>query len=73
MHSTSRVDNHALDRMANFNLGAGAMRFFNVHVGLLGDDRYVRTINNNASSLDNVNFDLGNFDCWRAAVGVVLR
>ena len=67
------VDNHVLDRMANFNLGAGAMRFFNAHVGLRGDVRYVRTSNNNDSSLDNVNFDLDNFDCWRASVGVVLR
>ena len=65
------VDNHVLDRMANFNLGAGAMRFFNAHVGLRGDVRYFRTINNNDSSIDNL--DLGSFDFWRASVGVVLR
>ena len=56
-----------------FNVGAGAMGFFSDHVGLRGDVRYFRTINNDDSSLDNVNFDLGNFDFWRASVGVVLR
>jgi hypothetical protein len=49
------------------------MGFFNNHVGLRGDVRYFRTINNNDSSLDDVNLDLGSFDFWRASVGVVIR
>ncbi|HUR34904.1 MAG TPA: outer membrane beta-barrel protein [Vicinamibacterales bacterium] len=57
-----------------FDVGAGAMGFFSDHVGLRGDVRYFRTINNNDSSLDNgLNLDLGNFDFWRASVGVVIR
>lgn len=56
-----------------FNLGAGAMGFFSDHVGLRGDVRYFRTINNNDSSLDDVDFDLGGFDFWRASVGLVIR
>ncbi len=56
-----------------FNLGAGAMGFFSDHVGLRGDVRYFRTINNNDSTLDDVDLDLGSFDFWRATVGVVIR
>lgn len=49
------------------------MRFFNDHRWLRGDVRSVGTINNNDSSLDNVNCNLGNFDFWRASVGVGFR
>lgn len=56
-----------------FNLGAGAMGFFSDHVGLRGDVRYFRTINDNDSSLDDLDLDLGNFDFWRASVGIVIR
>ena len=57
-----------------FNLGAGAMGFFSDHVGLRGDVRYFRTINNNDSSLDNgLNLDLGSFDFWRGSIGLVIR
>lgn len=54
-----------------FNLGAGAMGFFSDHVGLRGDVRYFRTINHDDAK--DLNFDLGNFDFWRASVGLVLR
>ncbi len=56
-----------------FNLGAGAMGFFNDHVGLRGDVRYFRTLDNDDSSFDDVDFDLGGFDFWRASVGIVIR
>ena len=57
-----------------FNVGAGAMGFFSEHVGLRGDVRYFRTINNNDSSLDNgLNLDLGSFDFWRGSIGLVIR
>lgn len=55
-----------------FNLGAGAMGFFSDHVGLRGDVRYFRTLNND-SSIDDLEVDLGSFDFWRATVGVVIR
>lgn len=55
-----------------FNLGAGAMGFFSDHVGLRGDVRYFRTLNreNDDSGLD---LDLGDFDFWRASLGLVIR
>jgi hypothetical protein len=56
-----------------FNLGAGAMGFFSDHVGLRGDVRYFRTINNDSSVNNGLNLDLGNFDFWRASIGLVIR
>lgn len=57
-----------------FNLGAGAMGFFSDHVGLRGDVRYFRTLNRDDtdSGLD-LGFDLGDFDFWRASIGLVIR
>lgn len=57
-----------------FNLGAGAMGFFSDHVGLRGDVRYFRTINDDDSSFDSgLDLDLGSFDFWRASIGLVIR
>lgn len=57
-----------------FNLGAGVMGFVSSHVGLRGDVRYFRTVNNNDGSFDNgLDLDLGNFDFWRATIGLVIR
>jgi len=55
-----------------FNVGAGVMGFFNTNVGLRGDIRYVRSFQNFSDSPTDV-FDLGDFDFWRANVGVVFR
>ncbi|MGE3959561.1 MAG: outer membrane protein [Vicinamibacterales bacterium] len=61
-------------RDLGFNLGAGAMGFFSDHVGLRGDVRYFRTLTDDGSSLDNgLDLDLGNFDFWRASIGLVIR
>lgn len=52
-----------------YNLGGGAMGFFNEHVGIRGDLRYLRTLNG-----DIVNgLDLGGFHFWRASAGVIFR
>ena len=52
-----------------YNLGGGAMGYFNEHVGIRGDVRYLRTLNG-----DVVNgLDLGGFHFWRASAGVVFR
>src|SRR5260370_1396218 len=51
----------------------GVMGYFSDHFGLRGDVRYLRNLQNNSSSLTNVNFDPGNFHFWRASIGVVLR
>jgi opacity protein-like surface antigen len=52
-----------------FNAGAGAMGYFNDHVGLRGDLRYLRTLTG-----DVVNdLDLGVFHFWRLSAGLVIR
>ena len=62
-----------------YNLGAGAMGFFNDHVGIRGDVRYLRTLNGNVvdrldrNGVDVGGFDLGGFHFWRVAAGVVIR
>lgn len=56
-----------------FNLGVGAMGFFNDHFGLRGDVRYFRTLNEDTGNAELVDFDLGSFDFWRASVGIVIR
>lgn len=54
-----------------FNLGAGVMGYFNDHVGLRGDLRYFRNLNEHDDN--QIDFDLGNFDFWRASIGLVIR
>jgi opacity protein-like surface antigen len=55
-----------------FNVGAGALAFFNDHVGLRADLRYVRSLEDPQE--DN-EFDLaaGNFDYWRGMGGLTFR
>jgi hypothetical protein len=56
-----------------FNLGGGVMGFFNNHVGLRGDLRYLRTFNTDETTANPLDFNLGTFDFWRGSVGIVLR
>lgn len=58
------------DNDFGWNLGAGAMAYFNDHVGIRGDLRYMRTFGD--SSWDSLDFD-GQFHYWRASFGVVFR
>ncbi len=52
-----------------WNAGAGAMGYFNDHVGLRGDVRYLRNFNG-----DIINgLDLGGFHFWRTSIGLVIR
>lgn len=54
-----------------FNVGGGVMGFFNDVIGLRGDLRYVRSF---AETNDNlVAIGIGDFDYWRANIGVVFR
>jgi hypothetical protein len=63
-------DSHTND--FGWNAGVGLMGFFNEHVGLRGDLRYLRTLENNSTST-NIDFDPGGFHFWRASAGVVIR
>lgn len=55
-----------------FNLGAGVMGYFGDHVGLRGDIRYFRTVDD-LDPGSGFNLELGGFDFWRASVGLVIR
>jgi opacity protein-like surface antigen len=56
-----------------FNLGAGVHGFFNDNVGLRGDVRYMRSLQDNP--VDNVGVDISDdsLDLWRATVGLTFR
>jgi opacity protein-like surface antigen len=59
-----------------FNIGAGAFLFTTDRVAVRGDLRYVRSFRNQAPSWTRgTELDVapGNFDFWRAGVGVSLR
>jgi opacity protein-like surface antigen len=54
-----------------FNVGGGAHVFFNDNIGLRGDLRYFRGLqDDNENDLD---LDLADFDFWRGTVGVTFR
>ena len=55
-----------------WNAGAGLMGYFSDHVGLRGDVRYLRTLQNNSNGAA-ISFDPGDFHFWRASIGIVLR
>jgi opacity protein-like surface antigen len=58
------------DNSWGFNLGGGIVGFFTDNIGLRGDVRYFRSLNRGDDELD---FDLGELDFWRATVGVTFR
>jgi opacity protein-like surface antigen len=55
-----------------FNIGGGVHGFFNDNVGLRGDIRYLRSLQDNEPDGD-LDVGLSDFDFWRATVGVTLR
>ena len=54
-----------------FNVGGGAHVFFNDNVGIRGDLRYFRGLQNDEEN--DLDLDLGDFDFWRGTVGVTFR
>jgi opacity protein-like surface antigen len=59
------------DNDFGWNLGAGAMGYFNDHVGVRGDVRYLRNINGDIA--ESLNFSNGGFHFWRTSIGLVIR
>lgn len=53
-----------------FNAGGGLMVLFNDHVGLRGDVRYFRSLQD--IDAGDLALELGNFDFWRAYAGLSL-
>ncbi len=55
-----------------FNVGAGAFGFLTDHVGLRGDVRYFRSLQDHERD-NNFDIDLGSLDFWRGTVGLSFR
>ena len=55
-----------------FNVGAGAMFFFSDNVGLRGDVRYFRSLED-VEPIDDFNIGFANFRFWRGTLGVTIR
>jgi hypothetical protein len=55
-----------------YDVGGGMMGFFNQHVGLRGDVRYLRTLED-ANRGAGIDFAPGRLAYWRATAGVTFR
>jgi hypothetical protein len=66
------VNNTVSHNDAGVNLGVGVMGYFSDHVGIRGDVRYFRDLQDHGA-LNDFNVDFGSFHFWRASFGVVLR
>lgn len=66
LFDVSISDNHF-----GWNAGAGVMGFFNDHIGVRADLRYLSNFSD-STSLDSLDFD-GTFNYWRASFGIVIR
>jgi len=55
-----------------FNVGAGLHGFFSDNVGIRGDIRYFRSLQDNEPD-DEFDLAVSDFDFWRATVGVTFR
>jgi opacity protein-like surface antigen len=55
-----------------FNVGAGMHGFFSDNVGIRGDIRYFRSLQDNEPD-DEFDLAVSDFDFWRATVGVTFR
>jgi opacity protein-like surface antigen len=55
-----------------FNVGAGLHGFFNDNVGLRGDVRYFRSLEDEQPA-ESFDIALSDFDFWRATIGLTVR
>jgi opacity protein-like surface antigen len=60
------------DNSFGVNVGAGVMGFVRDNVGLRGDVRYFRSVQDSDGG-DDIDLDFGTFDFWRATFGVTFR
>src|SRR3954465_14885864 len=61
------------NNMFGWDAGAGVMGYFNQHVGLRGDVRYLRATSDLKSGITSLDLGGNQLHFWRASVGVVLR
>jgi hypothetical protein len=67
------LNNASHNNMLGWNVGAGVMGYFNDHVGLRGDLKYLRGFEDTNTGVTAIDLNAGQLHFWRAAVGVVLR
>jgi opacity protein-like surface antigen len=60
------------DNDAGFNLGGGVEGYFTDNIGIRGDIRYFRSLQDDEPD-DDFDLALSDFDFWRATVGVTFR
>jgi len=65
------TDFHAND--FGINLGGGVHGYFNDRVGLRGDLRYFRLLQDNEPAANDLDLALSTFNFWRASIGVTFR
>ena len=61
------------NNMFGWDAGAGVMGYFNQHVGLRGDVRYLRATSDLNSGVRTIDLSGNQLHFWRASIGVVLR
>ena len=63
------------DNMFGWDAGAGVMGFFNDHIGLRGEVRYLRGTHdmNESTGINSVDFSGNKLHFWRPSIGVVFR
>jgi opacity protein-like surface antigen len=63
------------DNMFGWDAGAGVMGFFNDHIGLRGEIRYLRGTHdlNESTGISSVDFNGNKIHFWRPSIGVVFR
>src|SRR5262245_60282021 len=61
------------NNMFGWNLGAGVMGFFNDHIGLRGEMRYMRATHDMDSGINSIDLNGNKLHFWRPSIGVVFR
>jgi len=63
------------DNMFGWDAGAGVMGFFNDHIGLRGELRYLRGTHdmNDSTGINSIDFNGNKLHFWRPSIGVVFR
>jgi opacity protein-like surface antigen len=63
------------DNMFGWDAGAGVMGFFNDHIGLRGEIRYLRGTHDLSTStgINSIDFNGNKLHFWRPSIGVVFR
>ena len=61
------------DNMFGWDAGAGVMGFFNDHIGLRGEIRYMRATHDMDSGINSIDLNGNKLHFWRPSIGVVFR